>query len=68
MIRDKVHPLVYGLCRSIDEYQLLIEIGKGTYGAVYKGRDKKTGQIVALKKIKLYNEGQVGVKYNDYKR
>lgn len=49
------------LCKSIDEYQLLTEIGKGTYGAVYKGRNRKTGEIVALKKIKLYNEGQVGV-------
>ena len=61
---NKTKPLVYGLCRSIDEYQLLIEIGKGTYGAVYKGRDKKTGQIVALKKIKLYNEGQVRIDCN----
>ncbi|PSN41825.1 Cyclin-dependent kinase 1, partial [Blattella germanica] len=30
--------------------------GYSTYGVVYKGRNKKTGQIVAMKKIKLENE------------
>lgn len=28
----------------------------GTYGVVYKGRHKATGQIVAMKKIRLENE------------
>ena len=27
--------------------------GEGAYGVVYKGRDKKTGDIVAMKKIRL---------------
>ena len=56
---DENHALVYGLCNSIDDYQILNEIGKGTYGYVYRGRRKSDGLIVALKKIKLYNEGQV---------
>lgn len=28
----------------------------GTYGVVYKGRDKRTNKLVALKKIRLENE------------
>jgi len=28
----------------------------GTYGVVYKGKNKKTGKIVALKKIRLESE------------
>lgn len=30
----------------------------GTYGVVYKGRNKKTGQVVAMKKIRLENEDE----------
>lgn len=28
----------------------------GTYGVVYKGRNKTTGQVVAMKKIRLESE------------
>jgi cyclin-dependent kinase 1 len=28
----------------------------GTYGVVYRGKNKKTGEAVAMKKIKLDNE------------
>ena len=34
--------------------------GEGTYGIVYKGKCKKTGEIVAMKKIRLESE-QEGV-------
>ncbi|KAH6948126.1 hypothetical protein HPB50_023064 [Hyalomma asiaticum] len=30
----------------------------GTYGIVYKGKDKRTGKIVALKKIRLESEDE----------
>uniref|UniRef100_H2YBU9 Protein kinase domain-containing protein n=1 Tax=Ciona savignyi TaxID=51511 RepID=H2YBU9_CIOSA len=39
-----------------DDYVKIEKIGEGTYGVVYKGRNKKTNQIVALKKIRLESE------------
>ena len=30
----------------------------GTYGVVYKGKNKKTGRLVALKKIRLESEDE----------
>lgn len=35
--------------RSMDEFEILNKIGEGTYGVVYRGKDKKTGEIVAVK-------------------
>nr|WNT93103.1 CDKG1-1 protein [Phyllostachys edulis] len=43
-------------CRSVDEFQRLNKINEGTYGVVFRVRDKKTGEIVALKKIKMEKE------------
>lgn len=40
----------------MDDYIKIEKIGEGTYGVVYKGRHKKTNQIVALKKIRLESE------------
>jgi serine/threonine protein kinase len=31
-------------------------IGEGTYGIVYRARDTKTGEIVALKKLRMERE------------
>lgn len=33
-------------------------VGEGTYGFVYKAKDKITGEFVALKKIKLETEDE----------
>ncbi|EPS67952.1 hypothetical protein M569_06822, partial [Genlisea aurea] len=41
------------------KYELLHELGKGSYGAVYKARDVKTSELVAIKVISL-SEGEEG--------
>lgn len=43
-------------CRSVDEFERLNKIDEGTYGVVYRARDKITGDIVALKKVKMEKE------------
>ncbi|GJM85456.1 hypothetical protein PR202_ga01904 [Eleusine coracana subsp. coracana] len=40
-------------CRSIDEFERLNTINEGTYGVVFRVRDKKADEVVALKKIKI---------------
>lgn len=37
----------------MENFQKVEKIGEGTYGVVYKARNKRTGQLVALKKIRL---------------
>ncbi|CAI0390732.1 unnamed protein product [Linum tenue] len=41
------------------KYELLNELGKGSYGAVYKARDLRTSELVAIKVISL-SEGEEG--------
>ncbi|XP_075068647.1 cyclin-dependent kinase 13 [Mixophyes fleayi] len=42
--------------RCVDKFDIIGIIGEGTYGQVYKARDKDTGEMVALKKVRLDNE------------
>ena len=42
----------------VGKYQKIEVVGQGTYGVVYKGRNKETNQLVALKKIKLENDDE----------
>ncbi|XP_045670048.1 cyclin-dependent kinase 3 isoform X1 [Ursus americanus] len=37
----------------MDVFQKVEKVGEGTYGVVYKAKNKETGQLVALKKIRL---------------
>ena len=37
-------------------FQCLNRIAEGTYGVVYRARDKKTTEIVALKRLKMERE------------
>ncbi|KAK9164839.1 hypothetical protein Scep_000030 [Stephania cephalantha] len=38
---------------AMDAYEKLEKVGEGTYGKVYRAREKATGKIVALKKTRL---------------
>jgi cell division cycle 2-like len=40
-------------CRSVDEYEQLNKIEEGSYGLVSRAREKSSGSIVALKKLKM---------------
>lgn len=37
----------------MESFQKVEKIGEGTYGVVYKAKNKATGETVALKKIRL---------------
>ncbi|XP_023575260.1 cyclin-dependent kinase 1-like [Octodon degus] len=41
---------------TMEEYTKIEKIGEGTYGVVYKGRHKTTGQVLAMKRIRLESE------------
>ena len=41
---------------GLQKYKIQEELGRGTYGVVYKAQNIETGQIVAIKKIKLDRE------------
>jgi cyclin-dependent kinase-like len=36
----------------MNKYEILERIGEGEYGVVLKGRNKETGELVAIKKFK----------------
>jgi hypothetical protein len=47
----------FGGCRRIeDAYERLGNLGEGTYGDVFKARDKETNEMVAVKRIKTDKE------------
>ncbi|XP_054714916.1 cyclin-dependent kinase 11B-like isoform X2 [Uloborus diversus] len=48
-------PAIQG-CRSVEEFHCLNRIEEGTYGVVYRARDKRTDEIVALKRLKMEKE------------
>jgi cell division cycle 2-like protein len=43
-------------CRSVSEYNCLNKIDEGTFGIVYRAQEKRTGDICALKRLKLERE------------
>ncbi|TFK30581.1 Pkinase-domain-containing protein [Coprinopsis marcescibilis] len=49
------HPEIQS-SRSVYCYERLNQIEEGSYGVVFRARDKQTGDIVALKKLKLEEE------------
>ncbi|KAA3679826.1 cell division cycle 2-like [Paragonimus westermani] len=48
-------PSIQG-CRSVEEFECLNRIEEGTYGVVYRARDRKINEIVALKRLKMEKE------------
>lgn len=46
----------YAKQRDVTDFEEIEQIGEGTYGQVWMGRDKQTGEIVALKKVRMDQE------------
>ncbi|CAH1963634.1 unnamed protein product [Acanthoscelides obtectus] len=42
--------------RCVDMFEVIAQIGEGTYGQVYKAKDVQANVLVALKKVRLENE------------
>uniref|UniRef100_A0A8C6PRQ8 mitogen-activated protein kinase n=1 Tax=Nothobranchius furzeri TaxID=105023 RepID=A0A8C6PRQ8_NOTFU len=51
-----LHEYNFGSCRSVREFEKFNRIGEGTYGIVYRARDTKSDEIVALKKVRMDKE------------
>lgn len=58
--KDKLAGLVP---KTADSYDKLAKIGQGTYSNVYKARDRDTGKIVALKKVRFDTTEPESVKF-----
>jgi cyclin-dependent kinase len=43
---------------AMDLFEKLEKVGEGTYGKVYRAREKATGKIVALKKTRLHEDDE----------
>ena len=43
-------------CKSACNFEKIKQVGEGTYGNVFKVRDKTTGEVYAMKKIKMDKE------------
>ena len=46
----------YRGCSELADYEITDKLGEGTFGIVSKGFSKRTGAVVALKKILMHNE------------
>lgn len=53
--------------RDLKDYQILQKIGEGSFGQVFKVRDTKTGETVAMKQIGMSecNPGELIDKLNE---
>lgn len=44
---------------AMQKYEKLEKIGEGTYGTVFKAKNRETMEIVALKRVRLDDEDEV---------
>jgi cyclin-dependent kinase 12/13 len=49
--------------RSADAYDKIDKVGQGTYSNVYKARERGTGRVVALKKVRLDTSESESVRF-----
>ncbi|KDP35288.1 hypothetical protein JCGZ_09447 [Jatropha curcas] len=49
--------------KSADSYDKLAKVGQGTYSNVYKAKDRETGKIVALKKVRFDTSESESIKF-----
>eukprot|EP01103_Thecamoeba_quadrilineata_P009468 TRINITY_DN1922_c0_g1_i4.p1 TRINITY_DN1922_c0_g1~~TRINITY_DN1922_c0_g1_i4.p1 ORF type:complete len:562 (+),score=83.55 TRINITY_DN1922_c0_g1_i4:14-1699(+) len=42
--------------RTVDMFEKLEQVGEGTYGQVWKAKNKNSSEVVALKKVRMDNE------------
>lgn len=42
----------------MEAFEKLEKVGEGTYGKVYRARERATGKIVALKKTRLHEDDE----------
>ncbi|EST09220.1 Protein kinase domain protein [Kalmanozyma brasiliensis GHG001] len=53
--RIPLHQRKFVGCSSLDDYEISIKLGQGTFGEVLKGRQILTGTSVALKKVTIHD-------------
>ena len=46
----------YPYCDEVGKYEKMAKVGQGTFGEVFKARNRKNKNVVALKKILMENE------------
>lgn len=52
---DMYYPTLSG-CRNVDDFERLNRVEEGTYGVVYRVRDRVSGEVMALKRLKMEKE------------
>lgn len=52
----KTSTINFPFCPDVTKYEKLAKVGQGTFGEVYKARDRENGKLVALKKVRMENE------------
>jgi cell division cycle 2-like protein len=63
--RPQLVPPSIKRCGSVDRYERLNRIDEGSYGIVYRARDRHTGEIVALKRLKCEHQDRNGFPVTD---